>query len=215
MFTLNVAQGTQEWFDAKLGVISASNAHKVLSKKGTETRNGYLMELVAQIATGSMGEEVTAKALEWGKENEASARLLYQLETSNLVEDAGFYYSDDKRSGCSPDGIIKGQSKGLELKSPYTSKVFVEFAATGKIKKEYITQCQFSMWVTGFKEWDFASYDSRMKGKMLHYITLKRDDETMKLFDDAVPEFVAEMDDVLKKLNLKFGSQWAKLTGVA
>ena len=213
MIVLDLEQGTHEWLQAKLGVISASNISKVLAKKGTETRQGYMSELVAQIASGEVADEIQAKALEWGKINEQSARLLYQFETGNLVDEVGFFMTDDHRCGCSPDGIIKGQSKGLELKCPYSSKVFVEFAALGKIKPEYVKQCQFSMWVTGFEAWDFANYDPRIKSKMLHYTTIERDDEMMKLFDEVVPEFISEMDEMLAKLGTSFSPQWAKAAG--
>ena len=63
-----IDQGTPEWMSLKLGVLSGSNISKALAKKGTETRNTYLMELVGQIATRQF-DEINAKSLEYGKVN--------------------------------------------------------------------------------------------------------------------------------------------------
>jgi hypothetical protein len=206
---LQIDQGSPEWQKAKLGVISASNISKVLAKKGTETRHGYMMELIGQIATKE-AEEFNAKALEWGKVNEPAARAAYEFETGNNVELAGFIYGPDKRTGCSPDGMITKLNRGLEIKNPMTGKVHADFLTMDKIKIEYIYQVQFSMWVTGFDEWDFCSFHAKFKapGTMLKILTIKRDAELMKRFDDEIPAFISEMDEHLKKLKINYGSQW-------
>jgi len=210
MEALNIVkseQGSPEWFSAKLGVISASNIKNVLAKKGTEARAGYISELVAQIATGEM-PEVNARALEWGRFQEENARSAYEFAADVEVIQIGFIYGLDKRIGCSPDGIINGKKKGVEIKCPFTSKVHVDFLAMDKIKLDYIYQVQFSMWVADFGEWDFCSFDPRFKKQLLKIHTLERDPEMMKRFDDEVPAFIAEMDAVLKKIGVQFGDQW-------
>lgn len=204
---LNIEQGSQEWFSAKLGVISASNISKVLAKKGTETRAGYISELVAQIATGEM-PEINAKALEWGKIQEEVARSTYEFTQNETVNTAGFIYAMNRRVGCSPDGIIKGKNKGVEIKCPFSSKNHIDFLSMGKIKTEYMNQIQFSMWVTGFEQWDFCSFDPRMKKNLIGVFTVDRDEEAMKRFDVEVPEFIKEMDLILEKLEIKFSEQW-------
>lgn len=206
---VNAEQGSEEWIVSKLGVISASNISCVLAKKGTATREGYISELVAQVATGEMAE-ISGPALRWGKEQEQSARSAYEFSTGSTVSAVGFIYGKDKRTGCSPDGII-GDTKGLEIKCPYTSKVHVDFLAMEKIKLEYIYQVQFSMWITGIEEWDFCSFDPRFKKQLLKIHSIKRDAEMMKRFDDEVPSFISEMDVVIKKIGLRFGEQWESL----
>jgi exodeoxyribonuclease (lambda-induced) len=204
----NHPQGSLEWLQSKMGVISASNVSKVLAKKGTETRAGYISELVAQIATGEM-PELNAKAMEWGKAQEGVAREAYAFTREVKVQEAGFIYGKDRRVGCSPDGLMMDQLKGLEIKCPFTSKVHVDFLAMDKIKKEYLDQVQFSLWVTGFETWDFCSFDPRFKKNMLKIHTIERDQSAMERFDNDVPEFIKEMDAVMSKLGLEWGSQWS------
>lgn len=207
MNIIMVEQGGSEWQRLKLGVGSASNASRMLAKKGTDTRNGYINELVGQIATLEC-EEINAKALEWGKANEGVARAAYEFTTGNVVEQIGFIYGNDKRVGCSPDGIIPALQRGLEIKNPLTAKVHVDFLAMDKIKTDYVYQVQFSMWVTGFETWDFCSYHPKFKSSMFKAITVERDNAMMERFTNEVGEFNRDMDAVLAKLGLKYGDQW-------
>lgn len=203
-----VEQGSYEWQCLKLGVISASNIERALAKKGTATRSTYMAELVAQVCTREF-PEVNAKALQWGKDNEASARSAYEFATNDSVAQVGFIFKDSSlRIGISPDGIVSNKGKGLELKCPFSTRTYVEFVTDGKIKPEYEKQCQLSMWVTDSGEWDFYNYDPRMNRKMLHGVTIARDVELMKRFDQELPEFIQDMDKMLATLGFEFGDQW-------
>ncbi|MDE9464145.1 PDDEXK family nuclease [Xenorhabdus bovienii] len=80
------------------------------------------------------------------------------------------------------------------------------------IKREYIAQMQFSMWVTGLSAWNFVNYDPRMPaGKEIVHVLVEQDAEYMKRFDDLIPEFIERMDADLKTLGIKFGNQWRNI----
>lgn len=174
-----------------------------------DMRQGYMAELAAQVATGVIPEEMSFQQCEWGKNHEHEARAYFEFETGFKVNEAAFIYRDkDKRFGLSPDGLLDGKKIGLELKCPFTSKVFVEFAVCDKIKSEYYEQCQYSMWVTGYEAWYFANYDPRMKTKKLHYTLIERDQTYMDKYDQAESKFLSDMDSMMKKLSVDFGQQW-------
>ena len=174
-----------------------------------DMRQGYMAELVAQIATGLIPEQMSFKQCEWGHDHEDQARAFFELEHNVDVTVPAFIYRDkEKRFGISPDGLITGKKIGLELKCPFTSKVFVEFATCDKIKKEYIEQCQYSMWVTGYEAWYFANYDPRIKTKKTHWVLIERDQVFMDKYDEAEKNFTRDMDLMLNKLDLTFGQQW-------
>jgi len=176
-----------------------------------DMRQGYLAELVAQVATGLIPSEMNFKQCEWGHEWEDAARAHFELALGVDVDVPAFIYKDkDMRFGISPDGLIKGEKIGLELKCPFTTKVYIEFLTCDKIKKEYIEQCQYSMWVTGYDAWYFANYDPRMidKSKRLHYVMIERDQGFMDKYDNASKQFIVDMDKMLKKSGVEFGSQW-------
>lgn len=203
-----VKQGDRKWHIMRSGVVTASRADCLLAKKGTQKRDGYLAELVGEVCTGVIKEEVSAKSLEWGKKNEQNARNAYSFSMLSEVSDIPFIYKDKKmRFGCSPDGIC--ETHGLEIKCPFSTKNHIDFVCSKKIKTEYLNQCQFSMWVTGIGEWHFASFDPRMRNKRLHISIIERDEEIMSKFDELCVEFITDMDNMIKKIGLNFGDQWS------
>ena len=182
-----------------------------LPKIKSDTKLSYLDELVGQIATGLIPEEIKAKPLQWGKDHEEDARDAYSAATFEAVEEEAFIYQDTKmRAGISPDGLIVGEDKGLELKCPWLSKVWCAFAGRGEIKKEEIAQVQFSLMITGFKSWGFAKYDPRnVNCKKLHLVEIFRDEVMIAKLEKGLAEFIEDMDEALNKLGLSFGDQWA------
>src|SRR3990167_5106863 len=77
-------QGSDAWFKLKLGVLSASNASKIVAKKDSETRHTYMAELCAQVCTGIM-EEINSKYLDWGNQNEDAARSSYEFFSGQTI----------------------------------------------------------------------------------------------------------------------------------
>ena len=203
----NITQGSEEWMKMKLGVISASNVHKAIAKKGTETRDGYMSDLIGQIATREM-PQIDGPALRWGKENEDSARSAYEIVTGYDIEEVSFIYGPDKRTGVSPDGLSNKRQRGLELKCPFTTKVHIDFLLMDKVKIEYQYQVQFCLHVTNLEIWDFASYDKRMIKNQIKIIPIERDEKIMERFKNDIGEFIIDMDKALQRLDIEFGSQW-------
>lgn len=212
----DIEQGTEEWLRHRAGVITASRAHDIIksgrSGKASESRATYMLELIAQVCTGLVPESASFKQAEWGHENEPLAREAYEALEFVSVNQCGLIYRDESlRCAISPDGIL--EDRGLEIKNPFTSQVHIATLLDGKIKPEYVTQCQYSLWVTGMDRWDLCSYDHRMRGaasNRLVVIPQYRDAETMARFDEEIPKFISEMDEALERLGFKFGQQWEK-----
>jgi hypothetical protein len=206
-------QGSEAWFNMKLGVISASNASKLIMKRDAETRLTYMAELVAQVCTGVM-EELSFKQAEWGKDHEDAARASYEFAAGVSISPLCFVFKDDSfREGCSPDGIVT-KSRGCEIKCPWNTANYIKFLVTDKIKPEYVAQYQYTMRVMNAEEWDFVQFDPRMKAKPLHVVRVVRDETMQKRFDEAVPEFIYDMDEMLKTIGIDFGDQWKRLAAI-
>lgn len=219
MNTFNIEQGTDEWMLSRMGVITASAAHSIIKKgrsKGSksEQRKTYMNKLISQIGTRALPDPISFKQAEWGHENEPLARDAFEAKELKIVTQCGFVYKDESlRCGISPDGLLMDERKGLEIKCPYTSEVHADTLLNGTIKPEYITQIQYSMWVTGWESWYFCSFDKRWVGgsdNKLYVTCVDKDTEIMKRFDDEIPEFIHDMDELLKSLGIKFGQQWTK-----
>ena len=214
------AQRTEQWQRLRLGVITASESNNLIKKgkggKPSQSRQTYMNQLVAEVSTGIVAEDINAKPLIWGRANEDGARSAYEFVAKETIIPMPFVFKDSSlRCGISMDGFIDGKAKGLELKCPYTTAKHIEFVLQGAIKEDYVCQCQYSMWVTGAREWVFASYDPRMKNKMLHFVEMKRDEAYMEQFDIEVPKFIKEMDEMLAELGIPFGAQWQTISEAA
>lgn len=183
-----------------------------LVKTMPEGLKTYMLELIAQIVTGIVPDNINFKQAEWGHLNEPLARDAYEAKNMCLITECGLVYKDESlRCAISPDGLEMDNMEGLEIKNPFTSQVHLNTVLFDEINSDYLDQCQFSMWVTGWKVWNFCSYDHRMRGEStnrLYAKPIERDEEIMKEFDILVPAFIAEMDEHLTKLGFAFGDQW-------
>lgn len=218
--TFNIEQGTDEWLQNRCGVITASRVHEIIKpgrKKGSysEMRKSYMNELIGQVCTGELPAASNFKQAEWGHLNEELARDSFEAMNMCIVTQCGLVYKDESlRCAISPDGLLMDEKEGLEIKSPWTTKVHVDFLLDREVKPEYVTQVQYSMWVLGFDKWHFCSYDNRMRGEAqnrLASVPFEPDEELFKTFDREIPLFIEEMDEKLSKLNFAFGDQWRNL----
>lgn len=203
-------QQSEIWFQLKLGVLSASNAHKIVAKRDSDTRNTYMCELISQVCTGSI-EEISAAALDWGRQHEDSARSYYEFSNSVTMTQLPFVFKDDTfRIGGSPDGVVS-EIRGSEIKCPWNSANYVKFLVSDDIKPEWKWQNQFNMWVMDADEWDFTQFDPRMKKSPMKTLVAVKDLEKQKVLEDLVPMFISDMDQMLAKIGIEFGSQWTRL----
>lgn len=205
-------QGSDVWLKTKLGVVSASNASRAVSKEGTETRNTYLCKLVADVCTGVIEDDYNFKQTNWGKENEDAARSSYEFSTNQHMSPLPFVFKDGLfRVGCSPDGVILGANKPAEIKCPWDSTNYVKFLLEGIQKPEWKWQNQMTMWVMEADEMDVTHFDPRMKTTPIHTVLVKRDPDMQKRLSEAIPELLHDMDKMLEELGVKFGEQWLRL----
>lgn len=204
-------QGSTAWLQSRLGVITASEVHNAVAKLGTEKRNTYMCQLIAEVSSG-MVEEINSKYLEWGKINEDGARSSYEFANNCEIEQVGFIFKDESfREGASIDGFVRSEKKLVEIKCPYNTTNYIKFLVEDKIKAEYQWQYQFQMRVTGAEVADFVQYDPRMAVKPLKILTVERDEEYQSKFDELIPAFIHDLDTMLEMIGIKYGDQWKRL----
>ncbi len=204
-------QGSDRWLEMKLGVISASNAHRAVAKGGTGTRDTYLYELVSEVCT-SVIEELDFKQTKWGKDHEDAARSSFEFSTGQKMTPLAFVFKDKSfRVGCSPDGVILNANKPAEIKCPWDTANYIKFLLTGEQKSEWKWQNQMTLWVMGADEMDVTHFDPRMKALPIHTILVRKDRDMQKKLNDSIPELIHDMDKMLKEIGVEFGEQWTRL----
>jgi putative phage-type endonuclease len=196
-------QGTQDWFAARLGKVTASRVADVLAKTKTgysASRENYMAQLVVERITGTVAESFTNAAMQWGTEQEPFARAAYESKLGVFVEEVGFVsHSTIDRAGASPDGLV-GESGMVEIKCPNTA-THIDTFLSGEADKRYTYQQQWQMACTG-RQWnDFVSFDPRMPDNLQLFIKrVERDDELIKELEAEVVKFLAEVDEKVEKL---------------
>ncbi len=155
-------QRTQEWYDFRHNLITASNAYKAFESQSTV--NQLIYEKCQPLKIINSNEEVdedkiklinTNTTLHWGQKYEPLSVMIYEYLNNTKVEDFGcIQHKTYKFIGASPDGInidINSSRYGrmLEIKNIVNREI------TGIPKKEYWIQMQLQMEVCDLDDCDF------------------------------------------------------------
>lgn len=200
-----LVQGSPEWLQARVGVITASRIADVMAKgKGSAesaTRANYRAQIIAERLTGESHEDVyQSAAMLRGNEQEPFARASYEARFDVLVEQVGLVmHPTIPRSGASPDGLV-GVDGGIEAKCPHTA-THIDNIIRGVAPAKYIPQIQWVMACTGRAWIDFISFDNRLPAHLsLFVVRVQRDDFFIAQVEAAVRQFSAEVDECIDKL---------------
>ena len=192
MMILPHEQRSPEWFKARLGVITASNFAKVLSK-GT-TRRTYMLQLAAETLSDAQQPSFCNDAMQWGIDHEDEAANAYEFLTGNTVEPVSLCLLDHHNIGASPDGLV-GDDGLIEIKCP-NSTTHIEWAVAGKLPAKHKAQVQGQLWVTERAWCDFISYDPRLENS-LFTVRVTRDDKYIETLNNACMEFLSELEQLI------------------
>ena len=193
-------QRSEEWYNARLGVPSASSFGKIVTGKGdpSKQQTDYLYKLAAQRLTGTREDMYMSAAMEEGIEREDTSRWVYAMENNVIVEEVGFCLSDSSRWGCSPDGLV-GDEGLVELKNPIGGTA-VAYLLKGTLPSTYFQQVQGQLLVTG-REWcDFVSYYPNLP---LLVIRCYRDEGFLAKLEEELNAFCDKLDDICSDLSGK------------
>ena len=198
MQILNLEQGSDEWFSARLGVPTASRFKDIVTPaKGDKSTSykGYMYELIAERLTKDRENFFKSEWMERGNEIEPLARASYEFMHEVEVQQVGMIFNDEMTIGISPDGLI-GDAGGLEIKCPKPSTV-VKYMLDGGLPLEYKPQVMGSLWISGREWWDFLAFHPSMD---FYQIRVYRDEEYIKKMNQHITDFVDELQNNYEKL---------------
>lgn len=204
------AQGTDAWLQERCGKVTASRIADLMArtKSGySASRANYASQLICERLTGCVAPSFTNAAMIHGTETEPEARRAYEFYIDRDVVQVGFMpHPSIEMAGASPDGLI-GDDGLLELKCP-NSATHIETLLGGVIPDKYVKQMQFQMACTGRQWCDFASYDNRLPERMRLFVKrVDRDEELIGEIETAVRGFLAEIDETVAQLRVRYEQQ--------
>ena len=163
MIKVNIEQGSEAWYEAKLGLFSGTRFATLVSGKATKGYKDLILNIVGEIVSNQKDETYSNAIMERGIELEPEAVKEYEKIFEVEAEEVGLCLHDEFEQWCgvSPDRLI-GEDGGLEIKCPLM-KTHLGYMKAGTLPNEYKWQVQGSLFVTGRKWWDFMSYYPNMK----------------------------------------------------
>lgn len=154
-------QGSDEWHDARRGMVTASAVGHLLTSSGTVARNDTSRTLTALLTaeriTGYTEPTYISADMERGNFDEPIARDHYSEHIAPVTQ-VGFIVRDEFgfRIGYSPDGLV-GDDGLIEVKSRRQKK-HLETILTNKIPPENVAQIQCGLLVSGRAWCDYVSW---------------------------------------------------------
>ena len=203
MIAAALVQGSDEWFAARLGKVTASRVADVIAKTKTgwgASRKNYAAELIAERLTGVTAQSYTNAAMQWGTDTEPQARTAYEFFRDAEVQEVGFVdHPSIPMTGASPDGLV-GIEGMVEIKCPNTA-THIDTLLGQAIADKYVAQMQWQM-ACADRQWcDFVSFDPRMPEHLRMFIArVHRDSERIAELESAVNDFLAEINKTVTAL---------------
>jgi len=154
-------QGSDEWHDARRGIVTASAVGQLLTSSGTVARNetsrALTNLLVAERITGYTDPTYVSADMERGKYDEPIARDHYS-EHMAPVTHVGFMVREEFgfKLGYSPDGLV-GDDGLIEIKSRRQKK-HLETILIDNVPAENMAQIQCGLLVSRRKWCDYVSW---------------------------------------------------------
>lgn len=179
-------QGTPEWLEARRGCITGSRfkdcRDKLKSGQPSKACLAYAYDTARERCGGQAPSKFQNAAMRTGTEQESPARRAYERRTRNLVEEVGFFTTDDGLFGLSPDGLID-EDGVLEIKTMVSSDTLFTAVADGDVSA-YMDQCLGYLWLMGRQWVDLVLWAPDLEH--MHIRRIERD-------DDAINELEADL----------------------
>ena len=163
----DVEQRTDEWYAARLGMVTASSVGVLLTPTGKVADNDsarrYVTSLAAERLAG-YAEPGRISADMWrGIEEEPLARAAYVEHQRSTVTECGLMVRDDWGFpiGYSPDGLV-GDVGQIEIKSRLHHVHVSTVLSASDVPPEVWAQLQCGLLVSGRSWVDYISYSSGM-----------------------------------------------------
>jgi len=204
-----IEQRTEEWFQQRLGKVTASRISDVIAKTKTgvsTSRQNYLVQLVSERITGKKGDSFVNQAMLDGIERESAARELYMRTRGVSVTEVGFFdHPIIKNSGASPDGAVNAEEDGkyaglIEIKCPIET-THTNTLMSKSVPSKYVPQMQWQLACTGAKWVDFVSYNPNFPEELQLFVArVDRCNDTIANLEQEVVNFLDEVDQTILKL---------------
>ncbi len=199
-------QGSEAWINERRAIITGSRfkdaRDRLKDGRPSKACLDYARDLARERCGGTAPTKFQNAAMRTGTEQEPLARAAYEVRTGNLVEEAGLFYTDDRRFGGSVDGLIDDEGV-LEIKCMVSSDTLFTAIADADLS-EYMDQCMGYLWLLGRQWVDLVLWAPDLDHMEIHRIT--RDEEAIEKLESDLMEFSRLVDKYEAALRKALGT---------
>jgi len=192
-------QRSLAWHKLRLGIPTASGFDKLIAPKTLKpsaSADKYMLQLLAEWLIGEPCDNGNSAFMDRGTNYEDEAISYYETFINDVnVRRVGFCMRDDKKVGCSPDGLINGDGM-IEIKTP-SAAVHVGYllASLGypetAVADVYKCQVQGGLLICERQWCDVFSYNPAM----IPVVTrIERDDAFIAAFVPLLEGFIDKLE---------------------
>ncbi len=202
---LNLDQGSDEWKQRRRGVITGSRFRDARDKLKNGQPSKACLDYARDLARERIGGTAPGKfqnaAMRTGTEQEPFARAQYEARTGAMVDEVGFFITDDGLFGLSPDGLVDDDGV-VEIKTMVSSDTLFTAVAEGDLSA-YMDQCLGYLWLLGRKWVDLVLWVPDLNHLAIHRITRDEDaieklEADLLAFADLVKGYEEKLKAVLE-----------------
>jgi len=197
----NIVQYEPAWWEARLGIPTASAFNKIITATGkpSDQAQKYMYQLATEQVTGVYaGNDYQNKAMERGHEMETHARTLFEMAQGVEVKQVGLCYSDEqKKYAMSPDGLL--DEAGLEIYCPESPAAVYCLLNPDKAiaHAKKFQQIQGSLLISEFEKWWFEMY---YPGLPPLFLEVRRDEVFIAKLKAELDKFCVDLALTVRKL---------------
>ena len=202
MKIIDCEQGTDSWYQARLGIPTASGGDQIVTPKTMKpsaSQGPYMAKLLAEWLLGASLDQAATPFMDRGKEMEPSACDWYGFTRDVDAQRVGFCLHDAMSAGCSPDRLVDDDG-GLEVKCLSPAQHMAVWLAheQGKdVAADHRVQVQWNLWITGRRWWDLLYYHPSLPKVC---VRVERDETFIESLAACVADFADRLDDAKRQL---------------
>lgn len=184
-----------------MGKPTASDFDRIVTPTGkvSGSQDAYMHEILAELI---MGHPIPGAELSWMKRGSAMEKQavdFFEFTEGVKTEPIGFMTNDEETIGASPDRIIVGRKRLLEIKCPLPH-THVSYLLDGSVEKAYYPQAQGQLYVAGeeFTGTDICSFHPEMPAAI---VRIDRDEKFLAILAEQLERFVERLATLRAQLD--------------
>ena len=198
MKIIDCEQYSEAWYEARIGLPTASQFHRIVTPTGKPSRQAtaYMYRLITETLLHESMDDYLG-SVQWaerGKLIEGDAAAQFEFTHNVELKPVGLVTTDDGAKACSPDRLIAGHHAAVEIKCP-APWTHLGYLLDGP-GDDYRPQVQGQLMIGEFEQVVFYSYHPRCPAAEF---VARRDEAYIRVMRQLLADFREQLAAALER----------------